>query len=406
MLFESIRLAFTSIRSNKMRSILTMLGMIIGIGSVISIVSIGDSMRGLVANEFESIGINRAYIYVSYQYMADDYRLSDYFTLDDIETVKRLFPNQIQYIAPEVAERPTVQVGRNTMQISLMGIDADFEKVQPAEIIAGRMINQADVQSAKNHVVLEQKTAEYLFGSDQVVGKTIRCQIRGDIDDYLIVGVYREKASILAQLFSGSESSERGTGYIPYSLLAKPGDYFFSLDFYMQPGIDQESFKSQLIAYEASQKNRPEDAIVFVSARDEMATMDSVMSGMSLAVGAIAAISLLVGGIGIMNIMLVSVTERTREIGIRKALGARTRDILGQFLIESAFIAAVGGSIGTLWGAGVVVLGGLILQVPVVIKLSVILFSVFFSAMVGVFFGFYPAYKAAKADPIIALRFE
>ena len=142
------------------------------------------------------------------------------------------------------------------------------------------------------------------------------------------------------------------------------------------------------------------------SAQEEMATIDSLMSGLSAVVAAIAAISLVVGGIGIMNIMLVSVTERTKEIGIRKALGARTEDILCQFLIESAIISAAGGAIGTALGIGLVAIGGSFVEMAVVIKPEVVLLAVAFSAVVGIFFGLYPAAKAAKADPIEALRYE
>lgn len=142
------------------------------------------------------------------------------------------------------------------------------------------------------------------------------------------------------------------------------------------------------------------------TAMQEMTSVDAMMGGLSMAVGGIAAISLLVGGIGIMNIMLVSVTERTREIGIRKALGARTQDVLIQFLTESAILSACGGIIGVVMGVGLVSLGGLALGMPVIIKPGVILVAVSFSAVVGIFFGLYPASKAAKSDPIDALRYE
>ena len=153
-------------------------------------------------------------------------------------------------------------------------------------------------------------------------------------------------------------------------------------------------------------KNRPEHQIYTYTAQEEMDAVDQVMGGLSVAVGGIAAISLVVGGIGIMNIMLVSVTERTREIGIRKALGAKTRDVMLQFLTESAILSAMGGILGILIGTGLVSLGAMALQVSVVVKPSVIILAVGFSAMVGIFFGLYPASKAAGADPIDALRYE
>ena len=182
--------------------------------------------------------------------------------------------------------------------------------------------------------------------------------------------------------------------------------YKRQLHVYASEDVNLDEFFQQLIAYVANYKGREPSDMYMETAMEQMNSVDTMMGGLSAAVGGIAAISLLVGGIGIMNIMLVSVTERTREIGIRKSLGAKTRDILIQFLTESAILSACGGIIGITIGVGLVSLIGLAFGIGVVIKPSVVVLAVSFSAVVGIFFGLYPASKAAKADPIDALRYE
>ena len=166
------------------------------------------------------------------------------------------------------------------------------------------------------------------------------------------------------------------------------------------------SVGDEIISYIAGLKNRTPENYMFYTVEEEQMTVTSVLSGLSVAVAAIAAISLLVGGIGIMNIMLVSVTERTREIGIKKALGARTKDVLFQFLIESATLSAIGGIVGTITGISLVMIGGSFISIPVVVNPGSIILAVAFAMIIGIFFGYYPAKKAAKSDPIDALRYE
>lgn len=211
--------------------------------------------------------------------------------------------------------------------------------------------------------------------------------------------------SAFQKLLSGG-SGDTGSAYIPYTLLTWPNDLFYYCRLYAKEGTDMVNFMSRLTVYLGKIKNRNAEDFYTNTVANEMGSIDSLMGGLSMAVGGIAAISLLVGGIGIMNIMLVSVTERTREIGIRKALGARTRDVLIQFLTESAILSALGGIIGVLLAVSLVTAGGAVLGLPVVIKPGIIILAVSFSAVVGIFFGIYPASKAAKADPIDALRYE
>ena len=253
---------------------------------------------------------------------------------------------------------------------------------------------------------MDVDSAQMLFGEENAVGKTFRTTIYGDTDTYTVVGVYKEEMNAFQALMMGGGAKDRGSAFIPYTILTWPNDYFYYLRLYASEDIDFSQFMTKLTAYVAKSKGRDPADFRTVTAMDEMTQVDSMMGGLSAAVGGIAAISLLVGGIGIMNIMLVSVTERTREIGIRKSLGAKTRDIMIQFLTESAILSACGGIIGILIGVGLVSLGGMALGVGAVVKPGVIIMAVSFSALVGIFFGIYPASKAAKADPIDALRYE
>jgi len=399
--YENIKLALSAIRSNKMRSILTMLGIIIGIGSVIAIVSIGDTMRSLIASEYENVGINRVIVYV----IASDnvYYDSDMFTQDRVDQVKEAFGDRLPYIDTYCQNSLTLSDGKRKQEkVSAYAVDVGYDEVQPIEMLYGRMINESDVASKRHSVVIEQKTAQAYFGTDNAVGRTLFLLDSSDREEFTVVGVYKEPNSILNALMGSSQA----TVYVPLTVYFTGDSYGWELNCYAAEGIDNDLLRTQLTNYVARMTNRSTDEILYVTARDEMGTMDSMMAGLSVAVGAIAAISLLVGGIGIMNIMLVSVTERTREIGIRKALGARTSHILMQFLIESAILSAAGGLIGTLLGVGIVALGGLVMGLAVVVNPLTILIAVGFSAMVGIFFGIYPARQAASADPIEALRYE
>ena len=406
MLIENMKMAFTALRANKMRSFLTMLGIIIGIGSVISIVSIGDTMRSMVSGLYKDIGLTQAYLGIGY--WVDDTRQSDYFTMEDLERIKDVFGDKITYMDSGTSASGEATTGRNKMKFNLSGIDYNYQEVQPVDMLYGRYLNKADVLGRKHNAVMEAGGAEKLFGTADAVGRTFRIPVYGDMQEYTVVGIYKKDQSAFQKMMMGG-SGDSGEAFIPWTILTWPNDNFYYCHFFANEAMDKtelNTFYGELTAYVARLKDRDAADYSMETAIGQMGQMDAIMAGLSAAVGGIAAISLIVGGIGIMNIMLVSVTERTREIGIRKALGARTRDVLIQFLTESAILSACGGIIGILIGTGLVSIAGAALGVAAVIKPSVIIMAVTFSAVVGIFFGLYPALKAAKSDPIDALRYE
>lgn len=403
MLFENMSMAIHAIKANKMRSFLTMLGIIIGIGSVIAIVSIGDTMRFMVSDLYKNVGMTLGYVYI-WPKDGSDMRESDYFTFDELDRIKEVFGEEISYMDSNASESGEAVFGRNKVKFKFEGIYANYPKVHKINIVYGRNLNEADIKGRRNNIVLEAKGAKELFGTENAVGKTFRTTISGSTDDYNVVGIYRLDQSPFEAMMSGSSKTREG--YIPNTLVSTPNDPFYNIRIYAKEGTDMAAFAGKISSYVAKTKNRNTEDVTFYDMASEMGSADTMMGGLSAAVGGIAAISLLVGGIGIMNIMLVSVTERTREIGIRKALGAKTRDVLIQFLTESAILSALGGILGIVIGAGLVIIGGRLFGMTVVIKPTVILVAVGFSALVGLFFGIYPARKAAMADPIDALRYE
>lgn len=402
LIFENIKLALSAIRINKMRSFLTMLGMIIGISSVISIVSLGDTMRSLISDEYKNYGSNLAgsYITTSNDYYSDN----ELYSFEDIDKIKEVFGDQITYISPGSSSTAKIKNNRTILDANLEGLAENPEVYKKLEMVYGRNFSNQDIVKKREYIIIEDKTAKKLFGDENAVGKTLRAQIDEELVELTVTGVYKNTDSALRKLLGGS--SRREKAYVPETIITGLDAQFWSIYISTADGVDINEFKKKFCKYVSGIKNVEAENVQYDTAQEEMASIDGMMQILSLILGAIAAISLVVGGIGIMNIMLVSVTERTREIGIRKALGARTEDILLQFLVESAIISAAGGIIGTALGIGGVAIGGAIVGIGVVVKVRVILIAVGFAAVVGIFFGLYPASKAAKADPITALRYE
>ena len=402
MFLENVKLALSAIGINKMRSFLTMLGMIIGISSVIAITAIGSSIQGVVNRQFESIGRSAIYFYVNWS-MVDDYVPSEaLFSVDELQELKKRFEGELVYADPDVYVTSPVRVGNAEKKIRLDGVDAGYENFADVDIIYGRMINENDVKGARPRIVLEVNSARRLFGTENAVGGQVELVIDGEAVDFTVVGVYREKETIFNQI----STSDDLYAYIPYSTAPEEADPTLYIYVFLAPDVDVAETALRITDWLAQMKGMPEGYYVYESALEQQNMINDMLGVVSVAIGIIAGISLLVGGIGIMNIMLVSVTERTREIGIRKSLGARTGDILMQFLTESMIISALGGLIGTVLGVGIAAIGMTVAGVGFTMNPLVIVIAVGFSAIVGMFFGIYPARRAAKLDPIEALRYE
>ena len=408
MLLENMKMALSSLRANKLRSILTMLGIIIGIGSVISIVSIGDTMRKMFSDLYKNVGVTQAAIMINPYMDQEEIRDSDFFTMDELYKMKEVFGNRLDYVDNMSSGSIDIKNGLNRLKTNIEGVDTAYQKLQPVQILNGRYISSNDVEERRAVIMISESTALKLYGNINVTGKNFRSDIMGENREFSIIGVYRKDISPIQKLLMGS-NDKNGEGIVPWTLLSPQSSEFSMIRYYGKTGMSEGEMKqlnTDIKAYFSKVKNRQPSDWYISSIQDEMKQVDGVMGGISAAVGGIAAISLLVGGIGIMNIMLVSVTERTREIGIRKALGASTGDILVQFLTESALLSALGGLIGVLLAMGLVSLGATAFGLSVVIRPGIILIAVVFSAIVGIFFGIYPANKAAKEDPIVALRYE
>jgi putative ABC transport system permease protein len=386
-IFQSIKMALRSVKSNKLRSALTMLGIIIGVSSVIVLVSIAQGSATNVTSQINQLGTNL----ITVNTFGTDLAL----TQDKIDTLSKL--NTIKAIAPVVSGRVNVKKDRTNSQVSLTATTADYSSVRDAKVSQGRFISEIDNEYRQKIAVLGATTAETFFGMDNPIGQYV--QIEGT--SYKVVGVLASKGSSLGQ--SGDD-----VVIVPLSTGERLVKTTNINQVYLQGKSEQQMdfAVTEVQMALASLFPNKSDSYTVSNQKDLMDTMSSVTSTMTMMLGGIAGISLLVGGIGIMNIMLVSVSERTKEIGIRKAIGAKRRDVLLQFLIEAAVLSSMGGVIGILAGIGLGKILSSMLSLTVTNSPSVILMAFLFSVVVGVVFGVFPANKASKLNPIQALRYE
>lgn len=403
MFWESVKMAIQAIKSNKMRSALTMLGIIIGIASVIAIVAIGDAVKGSMNKEFESFGVNRGYIYINGQEVYD----SDMFNSEDVEYIKRVYKDKIDGVMPYLNATQNFVDKKKTQNVNLTGVNEMYNKITKLDMVKGRFFSAQDIDSSRNVAILEEKTLKKLLPNERnPIGKIIT--LTGSdksTSTYLVIGIYKEATSMFAGMMGESFNM-----LVPYSFIENnlnSGGGYYALDIGIKQGENVQGVIDDIQAMMTKRHDNAERQVYMSqTAESQMGTVNKVMGMLQMFIGAIAAISLVVGGIGIMNIMLVSVTERTREIGIRKAIGANNKDIMVQFIIESVILSCIGGLIGISLGVGIAAIAVTIMKMGLVISPGVVLFTWLFSASIGIFFGFYPSRKAAQLDPIDALRYE
>jgi putative ABC transport system permease protein len=402
--FTIFRVAFRALRRNKMRTVLTMLGIIIGVGAVIAMVALGRGAQAQVEASIATLGqnvilvnagnVNRGGVYSGFGGAGT-------LTVEDALAIEKEVPGVVA-VSPEVRSASQVMAGNNNWSTSVMGEGVDYLNIRQWDLADGEMFTDVDVRSAAKVCILGKSTADRLFPEEDPVGKMIR--IRNV--PCKVLGVLKVKG------FSVQGTDQDDTIIVPYTTAMKriSGTTMLRTINAQAASADELSEVQNGIIELLRQRHKIQagrDDDFMVRNQQEIAdARNAATATMTALLAGVAIISLIVGGIGIMNIMLVSVTERTREIGIRMAVGARGRDILLQFLIEAVALSSTGGLLGILSGIGGAKLLTIVKQWPTLVSQSSILVAFIFSAAVGIFFGFYPARKASQLDPIDALRYE
>jgi len=383
-------MAVKSIKSNKVRSFLTMLGVIIGVAAVITAVAFAQGSTQSITERISSLGTELIQVSITGINTNRDV------TWEDIQQFTYENNDIIAAMSPLITSSTTVKYGKNTVSTNIMGVTADYTAIRKQDVQQGRYISDVDVDFRQPIAVIGSYVADELFEGEDPVGKNIKFQNRL----FTVVGVLQE-------LNGGQQGTNDDQIIIPVSTAQRVlrNTYIRNYNFLAASPDIVDNAMEKIKAY-LTEVYGSEDMFRVINSEQMLETLDSITGIMMSVLGGIAAISLIVGGIGIMNIMLVSVTERTREIGIRKAIGARRINILTQFLIEALIITGMGGIIGLLLGSGAIWVLGRLNIVPAVYSPLWMMISFLISLFIGVIFGLFPANKAASLNPITALRHE
>ena len=429
MLFtENILVALAGLKANIMRSLLTMLGIIIGIASVIAIMTVGNSITLIVNTTMQDLGANNLEMGVMQKSVdketsesgasygagyVRDMTDEDLISEDMIQAFRAEYPDDVKYIIRQeaVGDKGKVTEGNKDANVKIVGYNKDYFGFKDIKLIDGRQFLNRDFENAKKVCLVTDKLVERIFDGDNdaALGQAIEVNVSGTYYTYYIVGVYEY---VQEQFSFGVSDNPTTELVIPYETARyenhnqNKGDYYLTIVTSVNTNNDEFATKVRDFFNVNYYARNDAYEVLVVSMASMMDSMNSMIGTIQLALSVIAGISLVVGGIGVMNIMLVSITERTKEIGTRKALGATNASIRMQFITESVVICLIGGIIGIILGTVLGTIAVKLMGYDAAVSVESIVIAVGFSMAIGIFFGYYPANKAAKLNPIDALRYE